>query len=342
MNAVTANCIDSFEVKRMKLRGTARGLFAVLGMILMILDTDTALKGANEGIASCIGTVIPSLLPFLLLSSLLNGSIASDGGRMPDRLLRVAGLPKGTGHILVSAVLGGYPAGAQAVYDTYSHGSIPKKDAQLLLAYTNNAGPAFIFGLVGHMFSSVSAAWFLWGIHLISAFLVRLTVGPSVYAPARVRNEIKRPGASVISTAKTMCTICIWVIAFKIITAYLHAWTNAWVPPIVRTMIFGSLELVNGCCTLQELRDIRIRFITCSAILAFGGLCVLMQTATIVRELGTGHYLLGKILQTVFSIAISSALIFGKWHFWAAATAPVAYFLLRMKNKGGNQATISV
>ena len=128
-----------------------------------------------------------------------------------------------------------------------------------------------------------------------------------------------------------MSTVCIWVIAFKIITAYLHAWTNAWMPPIVRTLIFGTLELVNGCCSLPELQDMRVRFIACSGMLAFGGLCVLMQTSSIVRDLGTGNYLFGKILQTVFSITISSALVLGKWYLMGAASAPIVYFLMRKK-----------
>ena len=39
---------------------------AALGMLVLILDSKTALAGAREGIDLCIRTVIPSLFPFFL------------------------------------------------------------------------------------------------------------------------------------------------------------------------------------------------------------------------------------------------------------------------------------
>ena len=51
------------------------GLGAFAGISILILDSRTALIGAQEGIVLCLQTVIPSLFPFFMLSNLLTGSL---------------------------------------------------------------------------------------------------------------------------------------------------------------------------------------------------------------------------------------------------------------------------
>ena len=326
----------------MKKSAAMKGLFATLGLIVLILDTKTAFKGATEGVASCISTVIPSLFPFILLSCWLNDSVAGESDRMPERIMKSAGLPKGSGPILISALLGGYPSGAQAVYRAYCNGRFGKKDAERVLAYTNNAGPAFIFGMAGHIFPSRAAPWFLWGIHILSAWMVRLIIGAS----GGTKDKDIPPSAHktdiIMTTSKIMCTICAWVITFRIIVSYLEVLLEPWVPSSTKTVLFGSLELVNGCCSLPEVIDVRSRFVILSGLLAFGGVCVMMQTISVVRELSTGYYLAGKLLQTVFSIIIATALAYQKWYLMAVFLVPVIVLVIRSKNNGRNPVAIRV
>ena len=326
----------------MKYRKAARVILITFGMVLLILDTETALKGATDAISSCIFTVIPSLLPFILLSCLLNDTVNADSVRIAPLISKIAGLPNGAGTILISAALGGYPAGAQAVHQAYSAGSVNKKDAERILAYANNAGPAFIFGLAGLIFQPISASFLLWGIHLISAFIVRLTIGPSEFLVTGDIRPSKGRGDIISTTAKVLCTVCVWVTVFGIIRAYIEAWTGEWWQPTIKTVIFGALELVNGCCSLKGIDDVRIRFIVCSGLLGFGGLCVMMQTVSVVHGLSVKYYLCGKLLQTVFSVSISAALVFRKRYLIVFPLIPVFIFLLRNKNIGRNPASIRV
>jgi len=326
----------------MKNSGLMKGSLATLGMILLILDPKTALNGATEGIGSCISMVIPSLFPFILLSCWMNDSLAQESGHIPEGITKVAGLPKGSGPILISSLLGGYPAGAQAVHRAYSNGILRKEDAERVLSYTNNAGPAFIFGMAGHIFPWRYAPWLLWGIHIFSAWMVRLVIGSSTGSADKEALPPGRDAGAVLSTSKIMCTICVWVTAFRIITSYLETWVKAWMPQEVRTIIFGSLELVNGCFLLPGVADVRVRFIIFSGMLAFGGVCVMMQTVSVVRELSVGYYLMGKVLQTVFSMILSAALVCQKWYLMTVFLIPAAAVFFRSKNKGRNPAPIRV
>ena len=326
----------------MKRSGTLKGLLAVLGMVLLILDAKTALRGASDGMAACIETVIPSLFPFILLSCWLNDTVANGDYLIPEWVTRAAGLPKRAGAILISSVLGGYPAGAQAVYQAYIAGALEKKDAERILAYTNNAGPAFIFGMVGHLFSPRAAPWLLWGIHILSAFIVRLLLGAAESRDVFYIHRSKQKNEVILKSSKVICTICAWVITFRIIITYMANWLESGISPALRTVIFGCLELVNGCCSLSEVTEPGMRFIICSGMLAFGGLCVMMQTVSVVHDINIGYFFLGKLAQTVLSLILSTALVYRKWYLLALILVPVFVFILRNKNKCGNPVPIRV
>ena len=101
----------------MKLRKILPGLFAAAGMVVLILDSRTALMGASEGVALCLKTVIPSLFPFFILSGILSGSLMGLEFPILRPIGRVLGMPNGSEMLLVSGFLGGYPVGAKAVRD---------------------------------------------------------------------------------------------------------------------------------------------------------------------------------------------------------------------------------
>ena len=62
---------------------TARNaLAAALAMLALILDSATSFEGASDGISLCIRTVIPSLFPFFVLSSMLTGNLYGLSGEI--------------------------------------------------------------------------------------------------------------------------------------------------------------------------------------------------------------------------------------------------------------------
>ncbi len=138
------------------------GLCAAAAMLILIVDGRTALTGAKEGLDLALTTVIPSLFPFFFLSALLTGSMVGRTSRWLQPLGRLFGLTCGTEALLIPAFLGGYPAGAQSVAAAAASGRITRKDTSRLLSFCNNAGPSFLFGMAGTMFSDPAAPWILW------------------------------------------------------------------------------------------------------------------------------------------------------------------------------------
>ena len=280
--------------------------FSAVGLLALILDGKTALSGAADGIELCIKTIIPALFPFFVLSALFLRETApfSRTGKVLSSLF---GFPQGAGSLVLPCILGGYPVGAKSVFQAYANGLLSKSTAERMLAFCNNAGPAFVFGVLGQMFPKPWMPWALWGIHLagarFAAFCVPIADTPVVPEKPSTESALM-PGAVL-----TMGTVCGWIILFRVLIAFLDRWFLWLLPQTARVMLVGLLELSNGCCDLMTITDVNTRFILCSGLLAAGGLCVSAQTASVTPGMSLRYYYSGKLMQVLVSVALSYGII---------------------------------
>ena len=212
------------------------------GILALLFDSRTALNGASEGIDLCIRTVIPSLFPFFLLSSLLTSVIS--GAKIPllKPLGKLCKIPDGSESLLMIGLLGGYPIGAQCICNAYDAGQIRKSDAQRMLGFCNNAGPAFLFGMVGQFFDSKSAAASLWLIHIMSALMTAMVLPRSYGNVAILISEGSTSvGNAMQQSIRAMANVCGWVVVFRVILRFLDHWFLWLLPQEWQVFLFGLL-----------------------------------------------------------------------------------------------------
>lgn len=319
------------------------GSFAFLGILILILDGKTALSGARTGIDLCIRTVIPSLFPFFLLSILLTSAFSGSSLSLLSPIAKLCGMPEGTESILISGFLGGYPVGAQSISAAFISGNIKKEDADRMLSFCNNAGPAFLFGMVSTIFPDKSAAFLLWGIHIGSALLVCLLCPSFPAGPAiSVNQKTLTLSGAMISAISVMSTVCGWVVLFRVLIAFLDRWFLWLLPTVAQVAVTGLLELSNGCCELYRISDPGVRFVVCSGMLAWGGLCVTLQTHSVAEGLSLKSYLKGKTLQTLLSLLISAAVVLNIWLPVIGLLLLLIGILRKTQKTSGNPATSGV
>lgn len=320
------------------------GIFAAIGMLVLILDSKTAIQGGLDGLHVCIMTVIPSLLPFFVVSIMLTSVIS--GLRMPflAPLGRLCRMPVGSEHLLLLGLLGGYPTGAQAVYQAYRSGHLARSDAKRLLGFCSNAGPSFLFGIAAASFVRPWMPWALWLIHILSAiFTGALLPGRSIHCTnSRAAAAISLPQA-VEQSVKIMAKVCAWILLFRVILTFYDRWFLWAFDLEVQTLFVGVLELANGCLQLKQISNEGLRFLVCSCILSFGGLSVAMQTRSVTGELGFGMYIPGKLVQTLLSFLLAypvqrilcgaEGCIFSPAIFTAAAVIFAVFLLFLHKSK---------
>lgn len=272
-------------------------IIALTFLLGLILDSQTALAGAKEGVALCIATLVPSLFPFLLACTWLSGSIGSRKQLLFGRI----GAP------MLIGLLGGYPTGAQAVARQVKAGQLSHTDGEKMLGYSCNAGPAFIFGMGATLFSGLWPCLLLWLIHAVSALAVAAILPPST---GKSRDEaavaVSLPSA-MQSALRSMAMICGWVVLFATAQALLKRWVLWFLPVAWQQLLLGLTELSGGCAALKATESIGLRLELFSLYLGFGGLCVLLQTRSVLADAGLrGHYYFpGKAAQGALSYLLA-------------------------------------
>ncbi len=285
-------------------------VFAGIGLLLLILDTKTALTGGAAGIEICLQTLIPSLFPFLFLSVLLTASLSGKKIRFLKPIGQLLQIPAGSESILLIGLLGGYPVGAQCIAQQVRLGNISRENGKRMLSFCSNAGPAFLFGIGCRLFDAIWMCWTLWGIHILAALLVGLLmpVG-SAEAAKPTANAAPTVTSALRQALQIMATICGWVMLFRILLAFCERWFLWAFPTWLQASLCGLLELANGCCSLLLVQDTALRFVLCAGMLGFGGLCVTMQTFSVCDGVDTAWYLPGKLLQALFSVLLAGMVI---------------------------------
>ena len=122
-------------------------LWAALALVLW---PEQAMAAMRDGVDLCGNVILPSLFPFFVLSSLV---VELGMSRYLGKLLEpvMAPLFRVNGNCAAALALGavgGYPVGARTAIQIYENGQCSRTEAERMLAFCNNSGPAFILGVV--------------------------------------------------------------------------------------------------------------------------------------------------------------------------------------------------
>ena len=285
-------------------------LFASVGMLVLIFDGKTAVAGIQNGIEICLRTLIPSLFPFFVISGLITSSVAGQPFPLLRPLGRICRIPEGSESLLAVGTLGGYPVGAKNISDAVSRKQLSKTDAQRMAVFCNCAGPSFLFGILGPLFPDTWWVWALWLIQILSAILT------GILLPGRRGKSVNCQGQDPASLSeilnrsmKSMAAVCGWVTLFRMVLEFLDRWFLWLLPISAQVLLTGLLELSNGCISLSRIQSPALRFFLASVMLSLGGLCVLMQTKCVFRELDLKRYLWGKLIQSGICCILTAAVI---------------------------------
>ncbi|MEI3090489.1 MAG: nucleoside recognition domain-containing protein [Oscillospiraceae bacterium] len=249
----------------------------------------------TEGLRLSVSVLIPSLFPFFICVNLtsalgLTGVLARVFAPVMRRMFHVSGA--GCTAVLCGAA-GGYPSGAQCVAALYREGQLSRAEAEYLLLFCNNAGPAFLFGAVGTVLGiGMTGCLLLWGIHLLSALVIGLVNRPKE-APNAALPPVQRANASgavveaVRSAGQAVLQITMFVAAFSVLARLLTMAAAHILPDGVCTVLTGMLELSGGIAALANMPiALRWKLALASFFLGFGGLCVWMQTKAVLAPAG--------------------------------------------------------
>lgn len=275
-----------------------------------------ALSSAREGLKLWLYTMIPTLLPFLILTGIL---IRTDGisrilepfSPVTGKLLGLSG--NGT-YVMLLGLLCGYPMGAKLAHDLYCAGKISRREGEYLLTFCCNASPAFISSyLAASCLKNQQATGEIFQILFLSDLFCMMFFRFVIYrnhtTDNRFINEIKKetpqhnsPGVildvSIMNGFETITRLGGYILLFSLLYACIcHFWP---LNPEIGKIVAGSLELTTGLNRLAVTAyDPKLQYLCSMALTAFGGFCILAQTRSVLENrLSLLPYITSKCLNT--------------------------------------------
>lgn len=305
-------------------------LLLALGLVFYGRDTASA---AAEGINLCFSVLLPSLFPFFVVSALaVDTGLASLAGRALERPMRfLFNVPGACASAFALGLIGGYPVGAKTAIELYQKGLCTRTQAQRLLAFCNNSGPAFILGAVGGIFGG-AAGLLLYGSHIMASVTVGVLLrrwGEAKGSPPIPPQSMKKTAFSskplrfmpaftgaITRAFSSMLNICAFVIFFSVSIRLLCS--TGILPGIARgiasllqidkgfmeKLLSGALELTGGIYGLLETgASLNAKLAAAAFMLGWAGVSVHCQVLNFIGESGLScaPYLVGKLLHGWFS-----------------------------------------
>ena len=300
----------------MKFRVCAAMAATLFCLLSLLLFPDTGTQAAHDALVLCAQTVIPSLFPFFVLSSLL---VQSDVPRLLSRAMvgvmyPLFGVSGAGASALILGLLGGYPVGARTVAELYGRGEIAREEAEQLLAFCNNSGPGFFLGVCGTaVFGSARAGAYLYLIHVGAALVTGILLRRDLDLPRRKAVSRQRAPfdlaaalpAAVQSSFAAVGSVSAFVIFFMVLLRLLSLVPAlAALPPLPRAALFGFMEMTNG---VNALPATRTGFVLCAAIMNWGGLSVQAQTCAMLAgsALSARRCMIGKAVQALAGVPLA-------------------------------------
>ena len=278
-------------------------------IFMLITKADICKSSVENAIVLCSGVLIPSLYPFsvcvLLLTDLRLFSGKKDNSQ--NILAKFFGLPLNLAVVVILSFIGGYPVGAKLLNSAVKRGEISPENAEKMLFFCVNAGPAFIVSAVGAgILNSRKSGLILLLSHILASLIIfcgfRIINGQIKSNPTPQTPDLPFADKFVKAAsdgANVTMSICAFVILFSAITAYIEYY-SANFPPL-KSLLY-CLEVTT---TVTKTRNIYL----ISFLLGFAGLCVWCQIISL-----TGDIKINLFKFAVFRIVhgiLSTVLTFG-------------------------------
>ena len=277
--------------------------------ILLIIDTDNVLSTGQKAIDLCLKVIIPSLLPFFILSRLIfnTGAIHIISRIFEPIIKPLFNLPGTAAFPIIAGWFSGYPAGAKYTADLYNKRLLTKPQAERLLSFCNNSGPLFIVGAIGTgYFNSPELGTILLICHILGSFTVGITqrfifadkLQPEKLRTTEQKNKVTFSSHmltdSIMDSINVLLQICGTIIFFAVLVQTLETAgiftglsklvgliTKSDTSNYLRILTAGGFEITYGLFILSRslLIPTNVKILLTSFLCGFGGISVLTQFA---------------------------------------------------------------
>ena len=302
----------------MKRKAVLSAVFFLL--FFMFFFPELTLEASREGLLLWFRTLLPTLLPFIILSNFLIGFNCIEKILNPFRRIWsfFFGLSPYGAYVLILGILCGYPMGAKLTADLYRQGSLSLKESKYLLTFSSNASPMFIctylvLECIGDKKQMLPVLLLLYLANYLCSIFFRIyyQIGFSEKKlHKKTETSSYSPGTlidvSIMNGFETITKLCGYILLFSIAAKAANRFLS-WMP-LGKYLLVGALEISTGLFQIsQSALSFPWKFSLLLSFTAFGGICVLFQSKGVLSKSGLNiwPYLAGKLLSMFFAFLLS-------------------------------------
>ena len=301
-----------------------RTLIIITGIILlffMLIFPAESLAASKRGLSLWFEVLLPSLLPFIILSSFLirTNFIQRILGICPKLWNILFGVSGYGAYALILGIFCGYPMGAKLTADLLENGKIERDEAKYLLTIANNASPMFISGYI--LLSTLNRPdlatvtfVILYLTNFLCSLIFRLFYGryknlPT--APAKTK-EVPTPvplmeliDTSIMNGFESITKLGGYVILFSILAGLMQK--IIFLNPNIRYIFLGLIEITSGIQSIASAPwPPSFRYSIILSVTAFGGISTIAQTGCMIQKtkLPISGYIAAKVCNGILAFVL--------------------------------------
>lgn len=286
------------------LRAVLTLVFVIYMCVFLFTSPEYAKEEVYYSLLLCLRTVVPTLFPFFVLTSLVvsSGMTSYAGKGFGKAAYRLFGMNAGEAYALLLGCVGGFPLGTKAVCELYAAGGTEKKSAETLAALTNLCSPFFILGASRVLFGETGAGVCVYCANILMTFVfLRATSGKRKRRSAgdgatpetgKARekagngSEFSFAGA-ITSSFTSMLSLCGIIAFFSCVAASVTRYTDLYCfDDRLSVFLGGFLELTRGVFSLNAIADPGAKAAAFAFFVSFGGVSVIAQSSELCRKAG--------------------------------------------------------
>ncbi len=314
-------------------------IFIILFSIILFAYPTEIFQACKYGLLFWYKNILPSLFPFMVLSSLLlESNLVLLISKMLSPFSKFLWNVSGEG--MIAFVLGcfcGFPLGAKVTADLKNKNIISSNEASRLIGFCNNCSPMFIITVVSlNLLGDLRYAPYIITVQLVSAVSVgiifrffyktngsykktseSLKKDDSPKAFSKILND------SITNAAYVSITLCSFIVFYTVFIHFLElSHLNQYLkliflplekalcidPLLQGKLTYGLFDISNGVNVVaNSLGSIFHKLLLINIIINWGSFSVHSQVFSVIHSanISIKPYLLGKLLQSAFSIVYS-------------------------------------
>lgn len=257
--------------------------------------------------------LFPSIFPFFVLASLLLelGFATKISIKLNPLIRKIFHVEGNSSFIILVSIISGFPSGSKYIKESLKTKSISKDTANYLLTFTHFANPLFVLGTCGLILNSLSLAYKILIIQILSNLILGIILRPKEIISSKITNNHQNKSflealPKAINDAIKVLLFMLGSITFFMFFSKLLTTTLS-LNPFFNTILTGLLDMTSGISLVNTIDTTNyIKGLLVLTFITFGSFSVHLQVLNNIKEedIKYKYFFIGRIIETSIALVL--------------------------------------